>query len=386
MLDLAALAAVAFVALQNDAAPRTLVIYSPHGKDILEEFEHAFEAANPGVDVQWLDLGAQSCLDRIRAERQNPRADLWWGGPSTLFIRAAEEGLLEPYRPAWADAVPASARDPEDRWFGQFELPICIAYNRERMRPEEAPRTFDELLDPRFRGQIVLRYPIESGTMRSFVSATIARLDGPVEHPQRGLEWLRGLARNTKSYAADSTLLNQKIERGEAALTVWNLTDIVFQRERYGYHFEAVVPERDVPVITDSLAIVRGSRSLDLARRFHEFATSIDSCVRLANAHFRIPARRDVPRERLPAWQAALRYEPQELDWGALSKLEAGWMKLWESDVRPFTGGADGRGSNRATRPAWLRALVWATVLVGLPASVVVRSHRRRRRLVLHDV
>src|SRR5262249_47120762 len=151
---------------------------------------------------------------------------------------------------------------------------------------------------------------------------------------------------------ADSTLLNQKIERGEAALTVWNLTDIVFQRERYGYHFEAIVPERDVPVITDSLALVRGSHALDLARRFHEFATSIDSCVRLANAHFRIPARRDVPRDRLPAWQAELHYEPENVDWAAISKLEPGWMKLWESEVRPFTGGADGLASTSASRPA----------------------------------
>ncbi|MBI3847378.1 MAG: extracellular solute-binding protein [Planctomycetes bacterium] len=387
MLDLPALASLfLFASLLREAPARTLTIYSPHGKDILEEFERGFEEAHPGVDVRWLDLGAQACLDRIRAERGNPQADLWWGGPSTLFIRAAEEKLLDSYRPSWADAVPKAARDPHDLWFGQFSLPICIAYNSERLRPEDAPRTFDELLDPRFRGQIVIRYPIESGTMRSFFSATVARLDGPVARPERAAVWLRELARNTKGYAADSTLLNQMMERGEATVTVWNLTDIVFQRERYGYHFETVVPERDVPVITDSLAVVKGGPSPDLARQFYEYATSIDASVRLANAHFRIPARRDIPIDRLPAWQAALHYEPQDIDWITLSKLEPGWMKFWESEVRGFTGAAEGSVGRTDDRPTWIRALLWGSIVVLLPGLAIARATSRRRQRVFHDV
>ena len=46
-----------------------LLIYSPHGKEMLEEFEKEFEAANPDVDVQWLDMGSQDAYDRIRTER-----------------------------------------------------------------------------------------------------------------------------------------------------------------------------------------------------------------------------------------------------------------------------------------------------------------------------
>ena len=73
-----------------------LVVYSPHGKDMLEEFAQKFEAANPGVDVQWLDMGSQEAYDRIRTEMANPQADVWWGAPSTIFMRAEKEGLLAP--------------------------------------------------------------------------------------------------------------------------------------------------------------------------------------------------------------------------------------------------------------------------------------------------
>ena len=91
-----------------------LTIYSPHGKDLLEYYEKGFEAAHPTVDVQWVDMGSQEVLDRLRAEKANPQADLWFGAPSESFERAAKEGLLEPYTPTWADKVPAEAKERED--------------------------------------------------------------------------------------------------------------------------------------------------------------------------------------------------------------------------------------------------------------------------------
>ncbi|MBK6536433.1 MAG: hypothetical protein IPG09_01230 [Ignavibacteria bacterium] len=65
-----------------------LVIYSPHGKEMLSEFEKQFEAIHPDIDVQWLDMGSQEVFDRIRTEKENPLSDIWWGAPSTIFMRA----------------------------------------------------------------------------------------------------------------------------------------------------------------------------------------------------------------------------------------------------------------------------------------------------------
>ncbi len=53
-----------------------LTVYSPHGKELLEYFERGFEATHAGVDVQWVDMGSQEVLDRLRAEKANPQADL----------------------------------------------------------------------------------------------------------------------------------------------------------------------------------------------------------------------------------------------------------------------------------------------------------------------
>src|SRR5687768_9757491 len=76
-----------------------LTVYSPHGKDLLGYFEAEFEKANPKIDVQWVDMGSQEVLDRIRVEAANPQADVWFGAPAEAFDRAAGEGLLHPYKP-----------------------------------------------------------------------------------------------------------------------------------------------------------------------------------------------------------------------------------------------------------------------------------------------
>ncbi len=95
-----------------------VVLYSPHGRDLLELVERAYETANPEVDVRWLDMGSQEVYDRVRSERANPQADVWFGGPDTILSRGAAEGLLASNRPSWADHVPAESRHGGDLYFG----------------------------------------------------------------------------------------------------------------------------------------------------------------------------------------------------------------------------------------------------------------------------
>ena len=153
-----------------------VVVYSPHGKEMLSEFEQRFEEAHPGVDVQWMDMGSEDVLDRVRSERRNPQGDVWWGAPSTTFVRAAQEGLLEPYEPSWSDQIAPGFRDAAYRWVGTFQTPEVIAFNREVLTKAEAPQDWDDLLDPKWRDQIIIRYPLASGTMRTMIASRMATI------------------------------------------------------------------------------------------------------------------------------------------------------------------------------------------------------------------
>jgi iron(III) transport system substrate-binding protein len=104
-----------------------VVLYSPHGRDQLELLERDFERRNPDIDVRWLDMGSQEILDRLRFERVNPQADVWFGGPATIFDRGIHDSLLTPYRPSWADRVGQSGATTF--YYPVYRTPAVIAYN-----------------------------------------------------------------------------------------------------------------------------------------------------------------------------------------------------------------------------------------------------------------
>ncbi len=307
----------------------TLVVYSPHGKDLLEAYEEAFEAEHPDVDVQWLDMGSQEAFDRVRTEATNPQASVWWGAPQTMFAEAAEQGLLEPYRPTWADAVPAEARDPEDRWYGTYRTPEVIMYNHEAVDSSEAPTGWDDLLDARFAERVAIREPVRSGTMRTLFGAMIERAGGE----EAGMRWLARLDRNTKAYPADPTQLYLMLARGEADVTLWNMPDAYLQASRFGYPFSWIVPEEGTPVLVDGIAIPAGAPNPERAREFYEFVTSEEALLDQAHRFHRLPVRTDLPAGDLPDWMRD-EIPAMEMDWERLREEGPGWMRAWSERVK----------------------------------------------------
>ena len=311
-----------------------VVVYSPHGKELLEEFEREFEASHPDVDVEWLDMGSQDAYDRIRTEKSNPQADVWWGAPMTAFAKAEQEGLLERYVPTWDSAEAAEFKSPRGYWYGTFITPEVIMYNTEMLKPEEVPDDWNGLLDPRWRDKIIIRYPLASGTMRVIFCALIQREIARTGDSTAGFRWLQRLDANTKTYVADPTQLYLRVARQEAPLTVWDLPDVQLQIETNHYPFGYVIPSSGTPLVTDCIAIVKGSRHPEQARAFYEFVTSKQSMIRQATRFYRIPTRRDIPASSLPQWISGLRLRPMEVDWTDLALHEKEWMQVWDEQVK----------------------------------------------------
>ncbi|MBO6574036.1 MAG: extracellular solute-binding protein [Rhodothermales bacterium] len=306
-----------------------LVVYSPHGKEMLGEYELAFEARYPSVDVRWIDMGGQDAYDRIRTEAANPQASIWWGGDSPTFSKAAAEGLLEPYRPSWADAVPEGSRDAEDRWYATYLTPEVIMYNSRTVEEGERPVDWDDLLEPEWNDRIIIRYPLASSTMRTIWGALIMRQPTV----QDGYNWLARLDVNTKTYTADPTQLYLKLAREEGDVSLWNLPDTQIQSSLNGYPFGFAVPSSGTPILNDGIALVRGGSNPDMARAFYEFVTSDSALVQQAETYFRIPVRQDIGAERLPEWMASP-IVPMDVDWGRLEIEGALWMEHWDQRIK----------------------------------------------------
>ena len=110
--------------------------------------ERDFERLHPEIDVRWLDLGSQEVLDRLRLERVNPQADVWFGGPTTLFQRGVAESLLAPYRPTWAGAVDSGGIGAGDMYYPVYRTPAIIAYNNAAV-PDRPRRAIGRMCSPR---------------------------------------------------------------------------------------------------------------------------------------------------------------------------------------------------------------------------------------------
>jgi iron(III) transport system substrate-binding protein len=321
---------------QPENAPKEdrIVVYSPHGKELLDDFARRFEAAHPGVQVQWLDMGSQDVLDRVRSEKNNPQADIWWGAPSDLFMNAAEEGLLQAYQPSWAEQIDPVQRDSLHRWYGTFLTPEVITFNSQALTRETAPQDWDELLDPKWKGKITIRYPLASGTMRAIFSAIIWRFYKNSGSPEAGYEWLQKLDANTKSYPANPTLMYLQLARQEALITLWNMPDIELQKQVYGYPFDYVIPKNGTPVLVEGLAIIANCRHPELAQKFYEFITTPERFIVQAEKYFRIPTRTDIPKEKLPAWMTQTEIKPMDIDWKVFSEKSKEWMKYWDERIK----------------------------------------------------
>ncbi len=330
-------ALVALLALAACGGPRRtpLVLYSPHGRDLLSLVEKTYEKAHPEIDVRWLDMGSQEVYDRVRSEAANPQADLWFGGPQEIFAHGAADGLLAPYRPRWADAVPASSRNPQNLYFGLYRTAPVLVFNARAVAAAEAPRDWDDLLLPKWKGKILIRDPLASGTMRTLFGMILERSVAATGDTRRGFEWLRRLDGQTKQYVLNPALLMTQLERREGLLTVWELTDVLWQRKRgssINFHFAA----SGSPVIDDAIGLVKGAPHPREAKAFLEWVGSPEAAALAARDAFRLPARTDIPAASLPPWtRDVLRdLKPAPVDWAMIAARGQEWMTTWDRTVR----------------------------------------------------
>ncbi|HET9209582.1 MAG TPA: extracellular solute-binding protein [Thermoanaerobaculia bacterium] len=331
---LVALAALTVLGCGDGRKP--VVLYSPHGGDLLALMEKEFETRNPDVDVRWLDMGSQDVYDRVRSEAANPQADVWFGGPQTIFARGAREGLLDPYRPQWADQIPPESRNADNLFFGSYRTAPVLVYNSAAVKPEDAPRDWDDLLDPKWTGKILIRDPLASGTMRTMFGMILSRSVAQTGSPEQGFAWLRRLDGQTKEYLQQPALMIEKLNRQEGLVTIWELTDLLWQRHRgspLAFHF----PTSGTPVIDDSVGLVKNAPHPEEAKKFIDFVGSPEGQEIAARQSYRLPARTDLPADKLPDWAREVLRDMKpaaDVRWDLIEKNGQEWMSTWDRTVR----------------------------------------------------
>jgi iron(III) transport system substrate-binding protein len=319
----------------NDQSQQGLTIYTARDKDEVTHVVDLFTAKYPQYKntVNTIRLSAQSALDRLRAEKSNPQAGYLWGGTLQNLQQAADEGLLTASHPASADLIDASRKDPQGRWYAEMLLPEVIIYNHELLKPEQAPKEWDDLVTPAFKDKIVIRDVLASGTMRTIFSAMIYRFYATTGSPEAGYEWLRKLDANTAVYTPTPDDMYLKLDRGVGVVTLWNLQDALIQPLKNKRPWSFVIPASGVPVLLDGVGIVNNPKMLQAATDFQNFLLEPQMQAQLAKDYYQIPAIR-IPDADKPDWLAKLDIKEMKIDWNVLSQKQTEWMDYWSQNIK----------------------------------------------------
>lgn len=253
-----------------------------------------FEKAT-GTKVAVVQKATGEMLAQIKAERDNPKGDVWWAGPGDSYLQAAEEGLLAEYRSPnvaqlydWAQRITDISKNRVSGVYGGI---IALGYNTELVARKKlpVPACWKDLLAPAWKGEVMLGNPNSSGTAYLML-ATLVQVMGEEE----SFRYMRELHRNVNQYARSGIGPMTAVTRGETAIGSTVLHGVINEIAR-GFPVLPVLPCEGVGYEIGSTAIIQGARNPEAARRFVDFALSpAGQQVGLDVKEYAIPTHRGV--------------------------------------------------------------------------------------------
>lgn len=247
---------------EEAAGPGGVVtIYTHNDEEEMQYFLEALEN-DTGIKGEILRMSSGELWSRIDAENPNFGADMVFGMMHSFALRAEGMDILYEYdSPTWSD-IPAEFKDPAGRWYGWSYWYNAIAVNTDLIEEAgyEPPETWQDLLDPKWKGEIVAPDPGTSGTAYLYVS-TIMQLMGEEE----GWEYLYALHENTDQYTKSGTAPAQMVAEGEYMIGLsWDMG--VYNRVEEGYPIMAMIPAEGVGFDLDVAWIFEGAENLEAAK------------------------------------------------------------------------------------------------------------------------
>jgi iron(III) transport system substrate-binding protein len=274
----AALGVTAFAASVKAASPEPVAITPPlieaatkEGKVILyssmdlpvgEKLGKAFEAKYPGIEVQIERSGSERLFQRLAQEfSSNIRAaDVINTTDASHIITWKRNGWLAPFvSEDMARYFLADYRDPDGMSATSRIYLSSIAYNINLVKPEDAPKSFADLLDPKWAGKIVKGHPAYSGTIMTATFQLVREL---------GWEYFEKLAKQRVMQVQSSTDPPKKLSLGERAVMAdGNEYNVVLLKEA-GQPVEPVYPAEGAPTISGPTAVFASAPHPNAARLF----------------------------------------------------------------------------------------------------------------------
>jgi iron(III) transport system substrate-binding protein len=276
-----------------------------------------------GVKVNMALKGSGEALAQLIAERANPKTDIWFGGTGDPHLQAAEQNLTLEYKsPALTQLHPwaqQQAAQSQYRTVGIYSGPLGFGYNPELLAKKklQPPKTWADLLQPGYKGEVQVANPASSGTAYTMV-ATLVQLMGE----DKAFDYMKQLHRNISQYTRSGTAPIKAVARGETTVSISFIHDAPGEKMQ-GFPVETVTPAEGTGAEIGSMSIIKGARNLDAARKFYEWAlTPKAQELGAANRQYQLPS------------NAAAKLDPNVPDFKSIKFIDYDYAKYGSSAER----------------------------------------------------
>ncbi|GAA0180514.1 ABC transporter substrate-binding protein [Clostridium sediminicola] len=271
---------------------KKLVVYvtfhEEEGKRLLELFQE-----KTGVEYSYLRMPTGETAARVMAEKDSPKADIILGGPADVHQVLADNSLIEPYVSPVAADIPEEFKSPDGYWSGIYVGPVSIAVNEQRWKEEfeskgiEKPKTMEDLLNPAFKGEIIMPNPGTSGTAYTIVAAMVQKMG-----EDAAFEYFEKFAQNVGQFTKSGFTPAQKVATGEYLLGLNFIHDQKLM-QKSGFKIDTIVPAGAGWEI-GAASIIKNGPNTEAAKAFIDFMVGKEAGQLHTDLTERISTRADV--------------------------------------------------------------------------------------------
>jgi iron(III) transport system substrate-binding protein len=289
------LSATALAAAGDASAQGRLNLYCSVQEDWCQLMQTEFEKAT-GVRVAMTRKSSGETYAQIKAEKDNPRGDVWWGGTGDPHLQAAEENLTAAYESArmkeMQDWSVQQWKTGRQRTVGIYAGALGFGFNTELLAKKNLPepKCWADLVKAEYKGEVQVANPHSSGTSYTMVASLVQILG-----ENGAFDYLRKLNTNVNQYTKSGAAPIVAAGRGETLIGIVFMHDAITQAVR-NFPIKTVAPCEGTGYEIGSMSIIAGARNMESARKFYDWALSAEAQALGAKAQsYQVPSNRDAP-------------------------------------------------------------------------------------------
>jgi len=262
-----------------------VIVYSSNQQQQNDIMAAAFEKAT-GIKCEMVRAGSGVLIKRMKAEKSRPLGDVGLGFSNIILQNNMD--LWEPYKIKDFNAYPAEYKDPNGMWIGKILHVMVLMYNTKLLTSAQAPKAWSDFLDPKWQDKVAFCNPNNAGSAYSQMAIMLS-LWGDNEAGWKKLEKFLKHAKITQQ----SSIVYTGVAGGEFPAGI-TLEYAAYRLKKDGAPVEVVYPAEGTLAYTEGLAIIKGGPNRENARKFMDWATSVETRKQILSQFLRRPARGDI--------------------------------------------------------------------------------------------